>query len=105
MRHTKSHAEKHGRSVLARLLKRRGAIQRNGNIFYNAQENFNMNMGPRRANLLRRQINATPLTRYNRLLKQVNMPEKVQRENEASAFRRVLANVRARLRGTGRKLY
>ena len=102
MRHTKSTAEKHGRSVLARLLKRRGAIQRNGNTFYNAQENFNNNMGPRRVNLLRRQI---PLTRYNSLLRQVNMPEKVQRENEASAFRKVLANVRERLRRTGRKLY
>ena len=40
------------------------------------------------------------------LLKQVNMPNtpKTQRENEASEFRKVLANVRARLRGSGRKL-
>jgi hypothetical protein len=106
MHHTKTHAEKHGRSVLARLLKRHGAIQRNGNIFYNAQES--VNMGPRRVNMLRRQINAAPPTRYNLLLKRVNESnnnKKQHKENEASAFRRVLANVRARLRGTGKKLY
>lgn len=62
-----------------------------------------MNMSPRRINMLMKQAQ-TPRTRYNYLLKQVNMPEKVQKENEASAFRRMLAAVRARLRHTGRKL-
>jgi hypothetical protein len=103
MPHTKSHAEKHGRSVYARLLKRHGVTKLNNNLYYNAPHNFNMNMSPRRVNMLMKQAQ-TPRTRYNYLLKQVNVPEKMQKENEASAFRRMLAAVRARLRHTGRKL-
>lgn len=102
MPHTRRSAERHGRSVYERLLRKHNALQRNGNIYYNAQYNFNTE-GPRRVNLLLKQA-GTPRTRYNYLLKQVNVPEKIKRENEASAFRRMLAHVRARLRGTGRNL-
>ena len=106
MRHTPARARAHGQSVYARLLRKRGATVNNeGNVYYNAKENFN-NFGPTRQTLLRRQANKSP-SRYNYLLRQAQRqiePPKALVQNEASAFRKILANVRARLRGTGRKL-
>lgn len=108
MRHTAARARSRGQRVYAKLLKEQGATVNNeGNVYYNSKENFNLNnFGPTRQTLLRRQANRSP-TRYNFLLKQAHRqanPPRPVVQNEASAFRKMLANVRARLRGTGRKL-
>jgi hypothetical protein len=108
MRHTPKTARNNALRVYAALLrKRRATVNNEGNVYFNAKENFNF--APTRQTLLRRQANKSP-TRYNYLLRQANKAQrqfstvKHPRENEASAFRKLLANVRARLRGTGRNL-
>jgi hypothetical protein len=108
MRHTPKTARNNAQSVYAKMLRKLNAsVNNEGNVYYPAKENFNNN-GPTRGNLLRRQTKSQ--SRYNHLLRQANKAQrqfstvKHPRENEASAFRKLLANVRARLRGTGRNL-
>lgn len=107
MRHTPNTARNNAQSVYAKMLRKLNASVTNGNVYYPAKENFNNN-GSTRGNLLKRQAKSP--SRYNYLLRQANKAQrqfstlKHPRYNEESAFRKLLANVRARLRGTGRNL-
>ena len=100
MRHTPASARAHAQRVYAELLRKRGAsVNNEGNLYYNANENFkNNNKKPTRGNLLKGLTRAP--TRRNYLLRQAKSPH----ENNASMLRKMIANVRARLRGTGRNL-
>jgi hypothetical protein len=95
MRHTPNTARNNAQSVYAKILRKLNAsVNNEGNLFYTAKQNFNNN-GSTRGNLLKRQAN-----KAQRQFSTVKHP----RENEASALRKLLANVRARLRRTGRNL-
>lgn len=97
--HTKKTANSNSKSVYAALLRKYNAsVNNEGNVYYPARENFNNNNHPTRGNLLKGLMRAP--TRRNYLLRQA----KPQLQNEASALRKMLINIRARLRGTGRNL-
>ena len=103
MTHTNNNAREEHRRVLANLAKRLGAtLSNNGRLYFNTKNSFNNNNS--RAKALMRQARPPP-TRILGLLNELNKKKKKQYNDEAAAFRRMLAIVRASLNPVGRKFY
>lgn len=91
----KFNVEKNRAKALEALLRRTGALVRNGNIYYNARNSFHP--GKTRGNYLHNQAKKMP-SRYNMLLRHVEMNNNKPKNKQLSPGELMLQQVRARLR-------